>query len=95
MPAKAGTAETSARTVDELLLDLICGDVDLLRTEFDAIIAAGWSKPPPYTTAQEGAGKQRGRGPARRLARPVRDRVRSPTISGWARQRSPPLQDAT
>jgi hypothetical protein len=37
----------AARTTDEQFLDLVCADDELLRAEFDAIIAAEWPTPPP------------------------------------------------
>ena len=42
MPTTPATGGTTARTVDEQFLDLICNDADLLAAEFDAIIAAEW-----------------------------------------------------
>lgn len=40
----------SLATVDEVFLDLVCRDEQLLRDEFDAIIAAGWpTRRPPAT----------------------------------------------
>lgn len=35
------------RTVDETFLDLVTRDDDLVRAEFDALIAASWDAPPP------------------------------------------------
>jgi hypothetical protein len=95
MPTAPATGDTTARTVDEQFLDLICSDADLLAAEFDAIIAAEWPEPPPDTPGR-GADGPPGRGAARRAAARVRDpvsRARHPGIGGWARQRSPPRSD--
>jgi hypothetical protein len=35
------------RWFDEAFTDLISGDEDLVRAEFDALIAASWQSPPP------------------------------------------------
>lgn len=37
--------------VDEEFLALVCSDPELLRAEFESIVAAGWSSPPPQTPA--------------------------------------------
>ena len=92
MPTTPGTSD-STRTVDEQFLDLICSDEDLLRAEFDAIIAAEWPSP-PTTTPRRGAAGERPtsgahRGAGALGARPV-TRPRHPGIGEWARQRSPP-----
>ena len=93
MPTTPALADTAARTVDEQFLGLICSDEDLLRAEFDAIIAAEWPSP-PTTTPRRGAAHRHpasythGRGGA-----PVAGAVprpRHPGIGGWVRQRSPP-----
>ena len=85
MPTTRATRDTRARTVDEQFLDLICSDEDLLRAEFDAIIAAEWSSP-PTTTPRHAAAHQRPtndapRGAAARIASPV-TRPRHPGIGG-------------
>jgi hypothetical protein len=75
--------------------DVVCGDRDLLRAEFDAIIAANWPShdqptPPPHPEP----------GPGSRPADPdpecsaVSVRVLRPTpavgVPAWPRERSPP-----
>jgi len=35
------------RWFDEQFTDLIAGDEELLRSEFDDLISSGWSEPPP------------------------------------------------
>lgn len=46
--AQAGTALSPEwdRGFDEAFTELICGDPDLVRAEFDALIAAGFGEPP-------------------------------------------------
>jgi hypothetical protein len=78
-------------------LDLICADKELLRAEFDAIIAAGWPAEPPTV---RGTGCRRDRPPFGSrgavafddwLPRPQRD---SPEVRARSRQRSPPTARA-
>jgi len=47
--AQAGTALSPEwdRGFDEAFTELICGDPDLVRAEFDALIGAGFDDPPP------------------------------------------------
>jgi len=47
--AQAGTALSPEwdRGFDEAFAELICGDPDLLRAEFDALIGASFDEPPP------------------------------------------------
>ena len=47
--AQAGTALSPEwdRGFDEAFTELICGDPDLVRAEFDALINAGFDEPPP------------------------------------------------
>jgi hypothetical protein len=76
---------------EEEFLALLCADEQLVRAEFDAIIAAGWPAPPPGPGSRMPA---RGGPPARPRRRfPDRSRqcrVRHPGAGGWRRQRSPP-----
>ncbi|HEU5267664.1 MAG TPA: hypothetical protein VFU35_13235 [Jatrophihabitans sp.] len=86
--------EAGGRTCeDEQFLALICSDEQLLRAEFDAIIAAEWpSRPPP--APGRGAAAERParaiRGRAVQRVPGLASRPRHPGIGGWARQRSPP-----
>jgi hypothetical protein len=86
------TDASAAQTVDEQFLALVCSDEDLLRAEFDAIIAAEWPSPPANTPAHGAADGRRGGGAHRhQLARVAGPVARPhPGIGGWARQRSPP-----
>jgi hypothetical protein len=68
----------------EQFLDVVLGDEDLLRAEFDAIIADAWDDPPRAARRPP---------PPRRLARSEPGGLRyarRPGLSAWARQRSPP-----
>jgi hypothetical protein len=90
-PASDARVEPS---VDDQFLDMVCADADLLRAEFEAIVAAEWLTPPMTPHPQH---------PARVPPRPsqtrrhlpcsgqVRQRPCHPGIGGWARQRSPPF----
>ena len=84
-----------ATAVEEEFLELVYGDEDLLRAEFDAIIAAEWpdaspplrprrrAQPPPVTSLHSLLGMRRQAG-----------RPRHPGADGWARQRAPPGRHA-
>jgi hypothetical protein len=86
-------ALNATRSTDEQFLELLCADEDLLRAEFDAIIAAEWPGPPP---AEPNGGRRSQPRPrsTRRRARArtagLPSRPRHPGIGGWTRQRSPP-----
>jgi len=87
------TGDPSARTVDELFLDLVCSDADLLAAEFDAVIAAAWAEPPGDSSGTGVAGEHPATGAAP-AAEPDRGLIRRPRhsrIGGWERQRSPPF----
>jgi hypothetical protein len=93
MPTTPATGDTTARTVDEQFLDLICNDQDLLAAEFDAIIAAEWPNPPANPPGRGATGRHPTSRAARWLTARVRgavSRPRHPGTGGWARQRSPP-----
>ena len=93
MPTTPALADTAARTVDEQFLGLMCSDEDLLRAEFDAIIAAEWPSPPPRTPRGGAADRHPASHTQRCGGAPVAGAVarpRHPGIGGWVRQRSPP-----
>ena len=82
----------ATRSTDEQFLDLLLADEDLLRAEFDAIVAAEWPGPPPGRPGRGARAEGRPGETRRRCARaagspgwpcPLR-------IGGWPRQRSPP-----
>jgi len=84
--------DLTAGTVGDEFLDLICNDLELLRVEFEAIVAAEWPSPPKLS----GRGPTRARPVNREAHRPVKgahaavSQPRRPGIGGSARQRSPP-----
>jgi hypothetical protein len=93
MPTIPGDPVGRARSIKEEFLELVCADKDLLRAEFDAIIAQGWptSRPPASPEAKSGAaGPHRPRQPERRGVRALRDESRHPHGRLQGRQRSPP-----
>jgi hypothetical protein len=45
--ARTGLSPEWDRGFDEAFTDLISGDDELVRTEFDALMAASWPAPPP------------------------------------------------
>jgi hypothetical protein len=82
----AATAELDA------FLDLLCGDVELLRAEFDDIVAAEWPRPPSRRAVVHDQHGGNG-GPAQgtgclRGTEPSADHDIS--VDGPCRQRSPP-----
>ena len=92
-PDQPGEAVDEA--VQEEFLALICADEDLLRAEFDAILAAGWGQPrPPARQAR----CRRPRLPhVRRSDRPavgggLRGPQRDSSGEGRSRQRAPPAE---
>lgn len=81
----------------DMFLALVCSDELLVRTEFDAIIAAEWPSPPPLTpTRSTTAGIPARRTPRHRITQAVAGTPgpRHPATSTGARQRSPPTADA-
>lgn len=90
VPAPGGSL---AETVDEQFLALICAEEELLRAEFEAIVAAEWPSPPAKTPGPAAnAGRPRSwpppGGPAG--AGRLSGRPAHPGVDGWTRQRSPP-----
>jgi hypothetical protein len=83
------------RSTGEQFLDLLLADEDLVRAEFDAIIAAEWPGPPPefphrrVRGDRDRGGKRHHRATATRVPVPGR----RPQPDGSARQRSPPAED--
>jgi len=72
------------RVMEDEFLALLCGDEEVVRAEFDAIINANWEDPPPVPTP---------RAPVPRTPyRPVVDPYGSggPHAVRWPRERSPP-----
>ena len=80
-------------SADEQFIDWLCADEDLLRAEFDAIIAAEWPGPPPAppdrgTAAERGPRRTRHRAATRTAGLP--SRPGHPDTGDRTRQRSPP-----
>lgn len=89
-----GPSEVVDRDLGEVadeFLTVVCSDPELLRAEFDALIANAWRGPVPIWP---------GRGPSTPARRPapvsawrgLRAGRSRPEVSGWARQRAPPTQ---
>jgi len=86
-------AGSITRTVEDEFFDLVYGDQELLRAEFDAIIAAGWpgvppTQPTPAAAASGPVGWEALRAPAGDARHKTEFAL--PKISDQARQRSPP-----
>jgi hypothetical protein len=84
------TGPDAALSIDDAFLELWCADEDLMRAEFDAIIAAEWpTAPPPRRGAAHPTEPVADR--VRGICRtPLPDRPRHLGVGGRARQRSPP-----
>jgi hypothetical protein len=83
----------AVRGVDEEFLELICADEELLRAEFDAIVAREWegSLPPAEPPVPSpGTGPQPRRHGLSRGCQSSPGAPRHPGADGWGRQRSPP-----
>lgn len=86
-------ADTEAETVDlrQAFVDLLLEDMDLVRSEFEAIVAEEqwWEPTPPEVPSTDP-----GQPPPRRI--PRSDRNRGSMVAGevpgrrWVRERSPP-----
>ncbi len=89
----SATNPTTADTRDEEFLDLVCADEQLLKAEFDAIIAQAWPMGPPPAGPQPAP---RAVSPSPRPDPAPSGRQMSPPEShhcgdsGRGRQRSPP-----
>jgi hypothetical protein len=98
MPTTPGTGDRIGRGADEQFLDLVCSDMDFLRAEFNAIIAANWPGPAARSPSRGGGAGRPNTGPRRepvaRIAAPMA-RPRHRAAGGWTRQRSPPARDNT
>jgi hypothetical protein len=96
MPTCATSQHGSTLAAEEEFLAIVCSDEDLVRAEFEAIIAAEWPSLPPGAPA-DGVAVERSPGPARRQPRGGQARLpngaRHPGIDRWSRQRSPPPHD--
>jgi len=97
MPTVSTSHHESSLAAEEEFLAIVCSDEDLVRAEFDAIIAAEWPSLPP-DTPEDDAPVERSPGAARRQPRGRQARLpkwpRHPGVGGWSRQRSPPARDS-
>ncbi len=97
MPTFPTSQHESTLTAEEEFLAIVCSDEDLLRAEFEAILAAEWPSLPPDPPADDAA-VERPPGPARRQPRGSQARLptraRHPGIDRWSQQRSPPPHDS-
>jgi len=93
-PRHGPVVEAALDDVEAEFLALICADEELLRTEFDAIIAEGWGQPAPPTPPRRSRcpaqpaqpGRGRAHGPADRLT----GSQHRPAAEGRHSQRAPP-----
>ncbi|WP_221320904.1 hypothetical protein [Actinoplanes sp. L3-i22] len=71
--AQAGTALSPEwdRGFDEAFTELICGDPDLVRAEFDALIGASFDEPPPPPAPPAPSGAQPAPSPPRPVTSPT------------------------
>jgi len=95
MPKIGSAGVAGDRSTEQQFLDLLLADEELLRAEFDAIIAAEWPGPPPNLPHRRVGGepgpREERRHPApATAARGVGRRSRG---EGSARQRSPPAEE--
>jgi hypothetical protein len=80
---------------DEAFVDLVCADDDLVRAEFEAIVAASWVGPPPGPTLVPTPRPPERRPPRGEPPAKAKLPLTDPEASGPAdgprgRQRSPP-----
>jgi hypothetical protein len=97
MATQPEAGETIARTVDDQFIALICSDEQLLRAEFEAIVAGQWPSPPAGIPARGSVG-HREPGVHTRPAgccegRPMASR--HPDVDRWVRERPPPVPAGT
>jgi hypothetical protein len=94
--------DSATRESYDAFIDLVCRDEDLLRAEFDELIAESWattSEPAPPPSPPPPA-PSRPTPPPRRPVRAIEDEPTAPAqvpvpAPRWNRQRSPPNRDAT
>jgi hypothetical protein len=91
-PQRSDVAVAAADRVEEEFLGLVCADEELLRAEFDALIAATWGQPHPARPRRAGwPTPPPRRRPRPEFARPGPMRApHYPGAEGRTRQRAPP-----
>ena len=83
----------SAASDLDAFLELLCADEELLRAEFEAIVAAVWPRPPDRRAVVQKRtwGRTAARLPAGAGLTPAgRPSTTGSGVDAWARQRSPP-----
>jgi hypothetical protein len=97
MPTLSIRHDETTLPADEEFLALVCADQDLVRAEFDAIIAAEWDSPPPGPPDHDDGNAERPRswGQHCPTAVAVPRRARRLDAKRWRRQRSPPATPLT
>jgi hypothetical protein len=92
MTTRCPAAHVATTPERDAFLDLLCADEELVRAEFEAIVAAEWPRPPSRRAVVHGLhGGSGGPAPGRtspRMPGPVPEH--EPRIDGSGRQRSPP-----
>ena len=85
------------RNMPEEFLALVCNDPDLLRAEFDSIVADSWTDPPEEPPTKPPLDNPAARRPGKGSGRPESARLRRPCVepsgqgvSSRLSQRSPP-----
>ena len=91
-------SELTTRKADAKFAELICADPQWLRTEFDALIAAGFGAPPAWPRLPAPPRVPPQRPPVNPPAEPRRNTRPAPPVrvtrQGHCRQRSPPPRQA-
>jgi len=96
MPTVSTRPHESSLAAEEEFFAIVCSDEDLVRAEFDAIIAAEWPSLPPDTPDDEAVERSPGTAGRQPRSGQVRlpNRARHTGMGGWSRQRSPPPRDS-
>jgi hypothetical protein len=80
------------QTIDDAFLDLVSRDDDLVRAEFDGLVAACWQDPPPSFPAPPRPHGRPPAWPAPPPAQPPAPAPVPPPAPARGRQRSPPTE---
>jgi DnaJ-domain-containing protein 1 len=93
-PSGSGATELVA---PEEFVEVLCADPELVRAEFEAIVAAAWPQPPRCRAVVGTQPVRPGHGPMppRARARGIQPSATCRRAARWARQRSPPWDPTT
>jgi hypothetical protein len=93
-PSGSGATELVA---PEEFVEVLCADPELVRAEFEAIVAAAWPQPPRCRAVVGTQPVRPGHGPMppRARARGIQPSAPCRRAARWARQRSPPRDPTT